>query len=1133
MKRRLKVYSALVIGLMVFKSSAAMKAVLESERKLPVCQSVDVVVVGGSSAAVAAAKSAADFGASVFLAAPRQYLGDDIAGTLRLWLEEGEIPTSPLAKEIYLSNETTLSFTYKADKPSQGKHVDKDAMLSDGKSEDVQHQSVEYADDVKINTDLGKKQVVQSVEVFAYQRKNDFEVGSMHMSVSADGKSWSAGIPLKPHPGSQPGNVIYRAELNRLVRYIKVAVIKKPEAKRILVGEIIIHGPASAASRVIVPTPLRVKQVLDKALLDSGVHFLTGSYVTDLLVDAEGKPAGIAIANRSGRQAVIGKVIIDATERAVVARLAGADFSPWPAGPQTFSRIVIAGDEPVSDEMNVLTLPGDYRSPVTLGGRRSGVVDGKAFLCTMKIDMKDGSFRSFAQAEQVARDCTFVKSILEGADTLFHIPPDQLKSAEGLSGPWPGSEKVPLSCFQPKNMKRLYVLGGCADVSRKVVGAMMRPLEFMNIGERVGRSAALEASRITGIAGVKRAGDTDGAVARGEVKELLRGPRPFSSGLETVTAESKALPVLGSYDVVVIGGGTGGAPAGIGAARSGAKTLLVEQLYGLGGVGTLGMIGKYWYGNVCGFTAEHDKGVKALGAKVHVMGKSEWWRRENRKAGTEIWFGALGCGTLVQDNKVIGVVIATPSGRGVVLAESVIDSTGNADIAASAGAPCVFQSADEIALQGVGLSPRKLGASYINSDFGYVNDCDAVDLWLFGVRARAGAKKVWDISQVVESRERQRIIGDYWVTPLDILNRRTFPDTVVQARSNFDSHGYSVADICYVSEPTGKKVFMANVPYRCMLPKGIEGLIVTGLGMSAHRDSMPIMRMQPDIQNQGYVAGLAGATAVREGKTFRSIDVHELQKQLVKEGIIPKEVLGWEDNAKVGAERLSTAVRNVGDGYKDISLVLAQREKSLPLLRTAYKKADIDSSKLIYAHVLGIMGDAAGTETLAGIVSGSIPVPNLDLKGERTFGKRVTEMDSYIIALGRTEDKRAVAPIVELVKKMNGRSRFSRFRAVTLALEALAEPSAAQPLAELLQKPGIAGHAMVDVKDAKPAGGYGSTGSGHERTLALRELAIARALYACGDYNGLAEKTLKTYAKDLRGVYALHATEVLKQGKGN
>ncbi len=58
-----------------------------------------------------------------------------------------------------------------------------------------------------------------------------------------------------------------------------------------------------------------------------------------------------------------------------------------------------------------------------------------------------------------------------------------------------------------------------------------------------------------------------------------------------VHAGRRPLPVLGRYDVVVVGGGTSGAPAGIAAAKSGAKTLVVEYLYELGGVGTVGLIG--------------------------------------------------------------------------------------------------------------------------------------------------------------------------------------------------------------------------------------------------------------------------------------------------------------------------------------------------------------------------------------------------------------------------------------------------------------------------------------------------------------------------------------------------------------
>ena len=66
-------------------------AVNESARRIPIAHEVDVLVVGGGSGAVSSAVAAAEAGASVFLAAPFPYLGDDMTATLRLWLEEDEI----------------------------------------------------------------------------------------------------------------------------------------------------------------------------------------------------------------------------------------------------------------------------------------------------------------------------------------------------------------------------------------------------------------------------------------------------------------------------------------------------------------------------------------------------------------------------------------------------------------------------------------------------------------------------------------------------------------------------------------------------------------------------------------------------------------------------------------------------------------------------------------------------------------------------------------------------------------------------------------------------------------------------------------------------------------------------------
>ena len=66
------------------------KYCFQSERDIPVVYKVDVVVVGGSTAGVAAAVKAAQSGASVFLAAQEPYLGEDICGNYRFWLQKGK-----------------------------------------------------------------------------------------------------------------------------------------------------------------------------------------------------------------------------------------------------------------------------------------------------------------------------------------------------------------------------------------------------------------------------------------------------------------------------------------------------------------------------------------------------------------------------------------------------------------------------------------------------------------------------------------------------------------------------------------------------------------------------------------------------------------------------------------------------------------------------------------------------------------------------------------------------------------------------------------------------------------------------------------------------------------------------------
>jgi len=1118
-------------------STVYKKSVTESARDIPIAYDVDVVVVGGSTGGVVAAVEAAREGAKVFLATSRPYLGEDICGTYRLWLEPGEEPKSPLAKKIFAEAAVApsvgkgVAFTYKADRPSAGVHKDTPtpSLLTDGKWSSAPSQSVQYDGDVTITAELGREHGFQRVHVLVYQRDNDFEVESVTVSVSDDLQEWREVAVIKNEKlgtGSFEESVIdLSAPVKGKARYVRLFVKKSENVERILLGEIVLEQEGvtveSSERPRIPPTPMQVKRALDEALIEAEVQFLYGCYVTDVLGDGAGNPAGIVMVNRSGRQAVKAKVIIDATQRATVARLAGASFRSYPAGMQSFKHIAVGGEVQTGEGIRARKMP----MPIT--GR--DVIE-----YTLEIPMKNGSFASFAEAEQVVLDRTWHPRQTDVTETLFQVPPDPMKGKKSLSATWPGAEKVNLDVFRPMGTNRLYVLGGCVDVLRSAAEKLMRPLELMEMGARIGAAAAAQAKRTGKLEDVVFSGETGVPVISGDTRENLSWVGRGQKKVATIPASKRAVPVFGEYDVVVIGGGTGGAPAGIAAGRQGARTLVVEYLHGLGGVGTLGLISSYYHGNRVGFTTEMDQGIADLGGEGKGPStrwnpelKKEWYRREMRKAGVDIWFGALGCGAFVEEGLVKGVIIATPEGRGVVLAKAVVDSTGNADIAAAAGAECIYTDGSSVAVQGAGLPPRNMGTGYTNTDWTFIDDGDIIDTWRAYIVAKKKYKSAYDLGQLIDTRERQRIVGDFMMSPLDILNDRTYPDTVVISKSDFDSHGYTIHP-AFLLKPPGRKDIFVNVPYRCLLPAGLDGILVTGLGISAHRDAMPVIRMQADIQNQGYAVGVAGAMAAKGSIGVRDVEIRELQIHLVEKGNLPETVLTDKDSFPLPQEEIKKAVELVVNDYNDLEVLLTQPTNAMPLLRDAYKSAETTEAQLAYARILGMLGDATGSEILMDAVESTEWDKGWNFTGMGQYGASLSALDSAIIALGRTRDKRGLAAILNKVGQLNEESEFSHCRAVAMALETIGDVTATQALADLLQKPGIMGHAFTEIKDAMlrtPPNSSDNTTRNHS----LRELILARALYRCGDYEGLGEKILKEYARDLRGHYARHAQEILNE----
>lgn len=568
---------------------------------------------------------------------------------------------------------------------------------------------------------------------------------------------------------------------------------------------------------------------------------------------------------------------------------------------------------------------------------------------------------------------------------------------------------------------------------------------------------------------------------------------------------------------------------------------MLEYLHGLGGLGTLGLIGCYWDGFREGFTSIIDEGVHNMAPLDHPRQekdwrhrsvsdwKMEWYRKELLKSGGKLWFGVLGCGALVENNTVKGVIIATPFGRGVILSKVLIDSTGSADIAIAAGAKYEYTGAKTLAIQGAGAGMRNLGDSYNNNDWLFIDDTDILDVSRTFVQAKIKMTGNYDIVKIPQTRERRRVIGEYIISVYDVLNHRRYADTISFHQSSFDTHGM-VVDPYFVLSPPMKRhvIYDADVPLRSLLPKDIEGILTTGLGASANRDAMPVIRMQPCLQNQGYAVGYLSAQCVKEDKTLRKIDMKTIQKHLVKIGNLPKRVLTDTDFKAFSNTDMHKAASSVTDNYKGLEILLTDPTRCIKLIRQKLSQAKSDKEKVILGSILCILGENSPAKFLAeAIQRQGCWDQGWHYTGMHQFGMSLSPLDALIIALGKSKASQYLPIILKMAEQLSPEDCFSHFRAISIATESMESKDSVPVLYQMLTTPGVRGHSIKSYREAcsdvVPGDIDVST-----RNLALKELYLARSLYLCGDKDGTGKKVLEQYAAGLQGHYARYAYEVLQ-----
>jgi len=449
-------------------------------------------------------------------------------------------------------------------------------------------------------------------------------------------------------------------------------------------------------------------------------------------------------------------------------------------------------------------------------------------------------------------------------------------------------------------------------------------------------------------------------------------------------------------DVLVCGGGLGGVAAAIAAARAGAKTLLVERNSYLGGVATAGMCCSIFN---CYFTSTGELGTSGIAVEVAdrlaaAEGFGDKWRRHKghiiydleqaklvlqemaAEAGATVRLGGVITGAIVEDDVLQGVIVHTKTGPETLTAQVVVDATGDADVAALAGAPLktaqraphslcfrlgnvdvdafvnyfrehpeeyadymdvewtlaealaqydecgtflfphgggmqmsAFQQAraDGVLPDTVGLQDnvdaaqmhalRRTGIVHVISGFTHF---DGLDPDLITRSLTDGRRMVFILERVYRRyipgfasafvagtgdnlgvRASRYLDGEFVFTPEMRQAGVRWPDAIGR------SVGWDAEVRHHGRNAWGVQALHADsfdVPYRCLLPRRIEGLLM-GAGRSVSASDPFVLRTMVQTMAVGQGAGAAAAIAAQSGVTPRAVPMDAVQAELRRQGV--------------------------------------------------------------------------------------------------------------------------------------------------------------------------------------------------------------------------------------------------------
>ena len=130
-------------------------------------------------------------------------------------------------------------------------------------------------------------------------------------------------------------------------------------------------------------------------------------------------------------------------------------------------------------------------------------------------------------------------------------------------------------------------------------------------------------------------------------------------------------------------------------------------------------------------------------------------------------------------------------------------------------------------------------------------------------------------------RETRRISGDYRLTAEDVLSARRFEDVVARGSYPIDIHNPKGSGTVLKRVPDSEAY---DIPLRCLLPQGIEDLLVAGRCISGTHEAHSSYRVMPIVMATGQAAGVCAALAAGRSLTPRTVPVADIQRELIRQG---------------------------------------------------------------------------------------------------------------------------------------------------------------------------------------------------------------------------------------------------------